>query len=459
MAGWQQERTHYIAATPDAVFSVVRDLSQTHEWMRSFHGFKLHEPTAAVGTKVDFLPPGDKLSLLHQKTAPAGSVTELDERARRIAFTQQQPGGQLTVTWAVDPALEGSTLRVTVAIDGPLRLAFAKTVAEPLLEDFAIAAARLFRMLPETKSPADPIKCVIAGGHSYQGRNLAADLICRGHDVFVLTDSSEEYFPAPQVLWDGHSLGAWTDVFRSTAKPVSVINLASSENGRELSDIETSNTPGLHSTRVLAEAVSALDRPVRTWVQGSDTAVYGNTGERILTENSPLQSAEADRLEAASEGVRAEHFYVLRSAEIIGPDAPLFRRFRLMAETGLSGPVGSGRQWVSWIHIADWLKLVRTLLGLTGNVLPSGVINASAPNPVRNADLMRILRKEFGPHILGDRGLPIPKTFMKLGAKLGRNRDAQMLTGNHVTSEVLRSAYYQFDHPEFSDAVESLADR
>lgn len=467
MAIWHRERTHYLAASPDAVFAVVQDLSQTHEWMRTFHGFVLHESPGRIGTKVDFRPPGDKLSILHQRTAPAGSITGLDLKARSISFTQPQPGGRLRITWTVEPAVDGANVRTAVDIEGPLRVAFAKTVAEPLLADYSIAVARLFRLVADPYPPQRPIKCVIAGGRGYLGRELTADLVCRGHDVFVLTRSAEEDFPAPQLLWDGLQPDAWADVLRSSHKPVAVVNLAG-----ELVDvppteenIERLRESRVNSTLALKAAVAKTGAPVQTWVQSSSTAIYGDGGETNLTESSPLptgaralpqQTGIAQPWEESAHGVHAEHLYLLRTSLVFGPDAPLLKRLRLLVENGLGGPVGDGRQWVSWIHLQDWLKLVRTLLSIEGNRPTAGVINAAAPEPIRNADMMAALRQNFAPGALKKAALKTPEPLVKFGATLLRTDPALATTGRHVTSQVLKDAYFHFDFPSFGAAADDL---
>lgn len=467
MAQWHRERSHFLASAPDTVFEAVRDLSRTHEWMRTFHGFKLRDQPGQVGTKVDFLPPGDKLSILHQRTAPAGSITVLDVKARSITFTQPQPGGRLSITWRVEPAVDGSTVTIAVDIEGPLRLAFAKTVAEPLLADFPIAVARLYRIISSTIPTTAPIKCVIAGGRGYLGRQLTADLVTRGHDVFVLTRSFEEDFPAPQLLWDGKTVGAWADVLRSSKKPVSLVNLAGEHVDVEPSEenIERLRRSRIDSTAVLKQAVDKMDKPLDTWVQSSTTAIYGDAGETRLTEASPLptgakalpqQTGIARAWEQAAQGANAEHFCILRTSLVFGSDAPLLKRLRMLAETGLGGPIAGGQQWVSWIHVHDWLKLVRTVLGIEGNRPPQGPIHAATPEPIRNATMMSVLRDNFAAGFMKKSAAKTPERLLKLGARILGTDAALVSTSRHTTSQVLRDAYFQFEHPSFADAIQQL---
>jgi NAD dependent epimerase/dehydratase family enzyme len=134
---------------------------------------------------------------------------------------------------------------------------------------------------------------------------------------------------------------------------------------------------------------------------------------------------------------------LLRTGVVLEAGTPALERLLLLARTGLGGPVGTGRQWVSWIHVEDWVRIVLCALGLEEPALPDGVVVASAPEPVRNAEMMRTLRTAVGRRI----GLPTPAPVLRLGAVLLRTDPALGLTGRHATSRVLREAGFAFRHP------------
>ena len=119
----------------------------------------------------------------------------------------------------------------------------------------------------------------------------------------------------------------------------------------------------------------------------------------------------------------------------------------------LGGRIGSGRQWFSWIHIDDWLALVRAGLGIEPGVeLPAGVVVAAAPNPVRNAELMRSLRRRTH----RPPAPPTPAPVLALGAIAMRSDPALGLTGRHATSTVLPAAGFRFRHPRLDGALIDL---
>src|SRR5699024_4572009 len=109
-------------------------------------------------------------------------------------------------------------------------------------------------------------------------------------------------------------------------------------------------------------------------------------------------------------------------------------RLLLPARLGFGGPIAGGRQWFSWIHVADWLRIARAALGLDPQLtLPDAPVIAASPHPVRNAELMQLLRQAVGMPI----GLPTPEFVLRL-ASIGLRTDPLLaLTGRHTTSAVL----------------------
>jgi uncharacterized protein (TIGR01777 family) len=268
-------------------------------------------------------------------------------------------------------------------------------------------------------------RVVVAGGSGALGRALVADLVGRGTDVVVLTRRPDPTWAVRQEAWDGRTAGPWSAVLDGPDdRPVSVVNLA----GR-LVDVRP--TPGnvdslrasrVDATRALVAASRAAHRPVARWVQRSTTAIWSDGGERRITEATPLpapglpqMTGVAEPWEAAADGAHAEHVVTLRTSLVLQPGSPVVGRLELLTRFGLGGKVGTGRQWVSWIHVDDWLDLVRGALGLgdPGDpTLPDGVLVASAPTPVRNAELMATLRRVTGRRL----GLPTPAPVARLGS-------------------------------------------
>jgi uncharacterized protein len=297
------------------------------------------------------------------------------------------------------------------------------------------------------------MKVVVAGGSGSLGRRLCADLASRGHDVVVLSRRPDRASPHRHVSWDGRNVGAWADELAGAA----VVNPAGELVDRRptRANIELLTTSRVEPTRALADAAARLDEPVPVWVQASTTAIWGDAGDSVLDESSPpaagppQMAGVARAWEAAVEGVDAERTVVLRTSVVLDRDTPALDRLLALTRWGLGGRVGSGRQWVSWIHIEDWLAVVRRSLGEPSL---SGVVVASSPTPVRNAELMAELRAVVG----RPPAPPTPSPLVRVGAVLLRTDPALGLTGRRVVPARLQAAGFTFAYDELRAALHDL---
>jgi uncharacterized protein len=301
------------------------------------------------------------------------------------------------------------------------------------------------------------VKVVVAGGSGALGRRLCADLAARGHEVVVLTRTPR---PGPhrQVAWDGATVGPWATELDGAA----VVNLAG-----ELVDLrptaknlELLTRSRVEPTLALRAAAEQLDGPVPVWLQASTAAIHGDAGETLIDEDTPpadgppQMAGVARAWEEAAAGAHATRQVVLRTSIAFDRDTPALNRLARLVRFGLGGRIASGRQWISWLHIDDWLGIARWSLGVDalGAPPPSGVLLATAPNPVRNAELMaalrRVLHRPAAP--------PTPEPLLRLGAVLLRTDPALALTGRRAVSSRLAEAGFQFRHPRIDGALADL---
>lgn len=313
------------------------------------------------------------------------------------------------------------------------------------------------------------MKVVVAGGSGVLGRRVCADLSGRGHDVVVLTRRPR---PSPhrQVVWDGAEIGPWAEELEGSA----VINLAGELVDRRptRANIDLLTRSRVQPTRALAMAAARLHAPVPVWVQASTLAIYGDAGEALVTEASPLadgppqMAGVARAWEEAAARVHAQRQVILRTSIVLDRGTPALDRLSFLVRCGLGGRVGTGRQWFSWIHVEDWLRVVRWSLDGGGTDWsprsgaphgPSatslqGVILATAPNPVRNKELMRILRGV----LRRPPAPPTPDAVVRLGSMLLRTDPALGLTGRRAIPTRLTEARMPFRHPDLRDALADL---
>jgi uncharacterized protein (TIGR01777 family) len=260
------------------------------------------------------------------------------------------------------------------------------------------------------------------------------------------------------VEWDGKTVGAWSVELEGSA----VINLAGELVDRRptAANVDLLTRSRVEPTRALVEASLTLAAPVPVWVQASTLAIYGDAGEQVLDESAPpadgppQMAGVAKAWEAAASGANAERLVTLRTGIVLDNDTPALDRLMSLARWGLGGRVGPGTQWVSWIHIEDWLAIVRLLLRPAGAGL-AGVVHATGPRPVRNADLMAALRRSVG----RPAAPPTPKALVRVGAVVLRTDPALALTGRRAVPARLLEAGFDFRHPDLDEALADLRAR
>ena len=307
------------------------------------------------------------------------------------------------------------------------------------------------------------LRVVIAGGSGSLGRALAADLTGRGHEVVILTRRTNPEIPFRQVEWDGQSQGAWVSELTADPARTAVINLAGRlvdvrPTAANITDLRESR---VRATKALVEASASLAEPLARWVQASTTAIWSDAGDQRITENAPIPTGAdalpqmtgvAEPWEAASRSANTNHLTILRTSLVLQTDSPVVDRLTGVTRWGLGGRLGSGQQWVSWIHESDWLRIVRVALGLDAVKIPDGVLIAAAPNPVRNTDMMAtlrsIMRRPAAP--------PTPAFAVKIGSVFMRTDPLLGLTGRRCTSAVLDQAGFEYEFPTFELALKDV---
>jgi uncharacterized protein (TIGR01777 family) len=294
---------------------------------------------------------------------------------------------------------------------------------------------------------------VIAGGSGSLGRRLAEDLAAHGSDVVILTRTPREGSRHRQVHWDGRTVGPWAAELGGSL----LINLAGELVDRRptTANVELLRRSRVEPTRALVEASSSAECAPKLWLQMSTLAIYGDAGEAVVDETyppaagPPQMAGVARAWEAAVEGAVAERVVVLRTGLVIDRGTPILDRLSKLTRWGLGGRIGPGGQWVSWIHVRDFLRAVRFLV----DAAPlDGVVHVTSPNPIRNRDMMQALRRAFR----RPWSPPTPTPLVHVGAALMRSDPALGLTGRRCVPARLLEHRFRFDEPDFVHALAGL---
>jgi uncharacterized protein len=300
------------------------------------------------------------------------------------------------------------------------------------------------------------VKVVIAGGAGALGRRLAADVAGRGDEVVILTRSRRPDITHRQVEWDGRTVGAWA----SELAGATVINLAGELVDRRPTarNVELLRRSRVEPTEALVSASSQLTEPPVLWLQMSTLAIYGDAGQEVVDETHPVADGPpqmpgvARPWEAAAAGAVTERLVTMRTGIVLDQGTPAFDRLARLTRVGLGGRIGTGDQWISWIHVDDMLGAVAFLRSRADL---AGVVHLTAPEPVRNRDMMaslrRALHRPWSP--------PTPKPLVHVGALLMRTDPALALTGRRCVPRRLTDAGFDFEHRTFDGALADLTGR
>jgi uncharacterized protein (TIGR01777 family) len=210
-------------------------------------------------------------------------------------------------------------------------------------------------------------------------------------------------------------------------------------------------------TSLLASAVAGLDRKPTVFVSSSAVGYYGDRGDEVLAEEAPPGDDFAARLcvqwEAAAQPVQGAgiRLVTIRTGIVLGAGGGMLRRVLPPFRLGLGGRLGSGRQYLSWISLADEVAAIRYALAQPQIV---GPVNLTGPAPVTNAEftatLGRVLRRPTA--------IPTPLAPIRLvyGSELVATL---LLGGQRAVPRALEAARFAFAHPTLTDALQAALAR
>lgn len=301
-----------------------------------------------------------------------------------------------------------------------------------------------FARRPEMRY-VEPMNIGITGVSGLIGRRLADLALRRGHEVVAFSRTPERGIPGCSMRKFG--VEAPPDLKGCDAivhlAGESVLGLWTEEKKQR---IVQSRVQG---TRRIADAIAGMHRPPEVLVSGSAIGFYGDTGEQTVLEDAPrgvgFLPETTEAWEAEARKVTSSRVVLLRTGLVLaakGGALPLMARvFRL----GLGGCLGSGKQWVAWIHLED---IARLILFCIENQAIAGPVNATAPWPVRNSELTRTLAAQ----------LKRPALFSVPGFALGWLGDfsRELLDSKRVLPGVATAHGFPFGFPELPGALANL---
>jgi hypothetical protein len=268
---------------------------------------------------------------------------------------------------------------------------------------------------------------------------------------------------AREVFWDAKSVGEWAALVDDAEV---VINLT----GKSVDCRYTEKNrraiiaSRVNSTRAVGEAIARCAKPPRVWLNASSATLYKHTFDHAADESGETgatpEAKDAFSIDVIRQWERAldeastpnTRKVALRITMVFGAEGGVFPVLRRLARFGLGGKMGTGKQFVSWIHEEDFCRAIEWLIEREDL---RGPVNLAAPNPLTNAEMMRAVRNACGAAF----GLPATEWMLEIGAFFLRTETELILKSRRVAPGKLLASGFQFRFPNLENALRDLQHR
>ena len=298
-------------------------------------------------------------------------------------------------------------------------------------------------------------KMVIAAGTGFLGTVLIDFFKESYQEIIVLTRGKSQHKNKIQfVHWNAKSLTGWESVLENADV---LINLA----GKSVDCRYTPENKAailssrINSTNVLNEAILKCKNPPKHFINSSTATIYRHSEDKQMDEYSgeignDFSMNIAKSWEKAFYNVETDKTLktAVRTSIVLGKSGGAFIPLKRLTQFGFGGKVGNGNQFVSWIHEFDFARAIAFIIDkkLTGN------INVVSPNPKRNIDFMRELRKAVRIPF----GIPISESMLKIGAKVIQTEPELVLKSRNVIPKRLTENGFTFEYHDLEKAFKNL---
>ncbi|MCJ8009521.1 TIGR01777 family oxidoreductase [Lederbergia wuyishanensis] len=290
-------------------------------------------------------------------------------------------------------------------------------------------------------------KVIIAGGTGFIGTYFEKRFNDIGYDVKIISRHPHN------IQWDDKKA-----IVEALEGSELLINLAGKSvncryNEKNMKEIMSSR---IKTTNILGKCILDCNNPPKVWMNSSTATIYRHAEDRPMTEENgeigtgfSVDVATNWEKEFFSFNLPKTRKLALRTAIVLGKNGGVIIPYRNLTRFGLGGIQGNGKQKFSWIHIEDLFQIV---LFLNNRNDLEGVFNCSSPNPVSNAELMKLLREEMNVKI----GLPAPKWMLEIGAAVIRTETELVLKSRWVLPEKLEKEGFIFTYNTLDKTLRNI---
>ena len=298
------------------------------------------------------------------------------------------------------------------------------------------------------------MKVLIPGGTGLIGTALTKSLLADGHEVVILSRSPEKYKVPPGarvVKWDAKTPDGWAAELDGAD---AIVNLAGASLDKRWTDAykKIAWDSRVDAGKAVTAAIEQVANKPAVLIQSSAIGYYGPQDDRPISEDAPAANdflakvcvAWEDSTKAVEDmGVRR---VIIRTGVVLSTDGGALPKMVTPMKLFAGGPLGSGKQVMSWIHIDDEVKAIRALID---DESASGVYNLTAPNPHTNSEFMKTMGKVLGRPAF----MPAPSFAIKL---MFGEMSTVVLDGQRVLPKHLQEQGYNFEYAQLEPALADL---
>lgn len=299
-------------------------------------------------------------------------------------------------------------------------------------------------------------KLILAGGAGFLGQALSRHFVRAGYDVVVLTRRAKADCDGVRYIeWDARTGGAWCHELEGA---YAVVNLV----GRSVDCRYTEQNKRIilesriASTALLGQCMRDCAQPPQFWINAASATIYADTRGNapantedagVIGRGFSVEVCQAWEAEFNRWQLEQTQQFCLRVAITLGADGGALVPLRALTRLGLGGAQGDGQQFVSWLHVDDFVGIIERILN---GGLSAGLYNCASPHPLLNRDFMRALRAAYRMPF----GVRLPKGLLAFGAWMIRTETELVLKSRKVYPERLLQAGYVFQHERIDTALQ-----